>query len=158
MNKLERMNAKAIPISAFASNQLNLLAAEQAAETSQTATLLSTSSPSNLASAGLAVTNLLLSNQRTGLGGRTVLELEHDSALSGKDGVEVEHGLRVGDIVRVGEQPKGAERKKEKAKLEAGGAEGVIIKVKSKGLDVAIDEGKKGEDGLEALGAGRLWV
>lgn len=152
------MRSKAIPISTFARNQLDLLAAEQAAETTQNATLLSSSSPSNLASAGLAVTNLQLSNQRTGFGGRTVLELEHDSALSSKSGGEVEHGIRVGDIVRIGEQPRGAERKREKAKLEEGGVEGVVTKVKGKGLDVAVDEGRKGEEQLEGLGAGRLWV
>ena len=152
------MAPKAISIPSFARSQLSLLSAEQAAETAQTALLLSSSSPSALAAAGLAVTNLVVSSQRTGLGGKTVLELEQDSAVSGKDGGDIEHGIRVGDIVRVGEQPKGSEKKQEKAKLELGGAEGVVVRVRSRGMAIAVDEGKKGEEGLEALGAGRLWV
>ena len=152
------MAPKQISIHAFARTQLSLLSAEQAAETSQTALLLSSSSPSALAAAGLAVTILVISSQSTGLGGKTVLELEQDSAIAGKDEGELEHGIRVGDIVRVAEQPKGAEKKQEKAKLEAGGAEGVVVRVRGRGMAVAVDEGKKGEEGLEALGAGRLWV
>ncbi|CAD6574031.1 MAG: hypothetical protein ASARMPREDX12_006360 [Alectoria sarmentosa] len=102
--------------SAFATSQLSLLSAELAAETASTATLLSSHSPKNLATAGLAITNLVVSSQRTGLGGKTVLELEQDGAIGG-DGLG-EHGIRVGDVVRVGEQPKGGERKKEKVAIE----------------------------------------
>src|SRR6186713_1257563 len=94
----------------FAAAQLALLASELAAETASTSSLLSTSSPTLLSRAGLAILNLNLASQRTGLGGKTVLELEPDPAIgAGEIG---EHGIRVGDIVRVGLQPKGAERKK----------------------------------------------
>ena len=152
------MAPKIPSISSFANNQLSLLSDEQAAETAQTALILSQSAPSTLAAAGLAITNLVVSSQRTGLGGKTVLELEQDGAVAGKDGGELEHGIRVGDIVRVGLQPKGPEKKQEKAKLEAGGVEGVVTRVRGKGVAVAVDEEKKGEEGLEAFGAGRLWV
>ena len=145
-----------IPLSipTFAANQLRLLSAEQAAETAQTSDLLSNTSPSHLASAGLALTNLVLSSQRTGLGGKTVLDLEQDVAIVGKDAATVEHGIRVGDIVRIGEQPKGGERKKEKASMESRGVEGVVIRVRGRGIEVAVNEGKGEEEGL----GGRLWV
>ncbi|KAG8526722.1 uncharacterized protein KY384_008151 [Bacidia gigantensis] len=155
-------SATPISIPTFARTQLELLAAEQAAETAQTATLLSSSSPATLASAGLALTNLVLSAQRTGLGGKTVVELEVDSAVVGKDssGGGVEHGIRVGDIVRVGVQPKGAERKREKAELDGKGVEGVVVRSRRNGIEVAVDEGAggKGEEGLDGLLGGRLWV
>ena len=142
-----------IDISSFAESQLSLLSAELAAETASTITLLSSNSPTTLARAGLAVTNMTLSSQRTGLGGKTVIELEQDHAI-GNDGQIGEHGIRVGDIVRVGEQPKGGEKKKEKASMEGRGSEGVIIRVGNKGIQVAL-RNEEGED--EALG-GRLWV
>ena len=148
------MSPTAISIPSFASTQLRLLSAEQTAETAQTSTLLSASSPSILASAGFALTNLILSSQRTGLGGKTVLELECDNAIVGKDGGPTEHGIRVGDIVRVGEQPKGGEKKKEKVAMEGRGVEGVVTRVRERGVEVAVNEGKGEEEGL----GGRLWV
>ncbi|KAL9629890.1 MAG: hypothetical protein Q9164_006675 [Protoblastenia rupestris] len=148
------MPSATVSVSSFASSQLRLLAAEQAAETTQTSTLLSTSAPSTLASAGLALTNLIVNTQRTGLGGKTVLELEQDVAIVGKDAGPTEHGIRVGDIVRVGEQPKGGEKKKDKAAMEGKGVEGVVTRVRGRGVEVAISEGKGEEEGL----GGRLWV
>lgn len=147
------MSPSPISLSAFATNQLTLLAAEQTAETSANTTLLSSLAPITLARAGLAITNLVAASQRTGLGGKTVLELEQDRAI-GNDGAVGEHGIRVGDIVRVGEQPKGGERKKEKNTMESRGSEGVVVRVQSKGLQIALGEGKGEEEGL----GGRLWV
>ena len=137
----------------FATAQLKLLTAEQNAETTSTTALLSSLAPPTLARAGLAITNLVISTQRTGLGGKTVLELEQDHAV-GNAGVIGEHGIRVGDIVRVGEQPKGGERKKEKSSMESRGCEGVVVRVQSKGLRVALGEDDGEEEGL----GGRLWV
>ncbi|KAL9101582.1 MAG: hypothetical protein Q9163_003182 [Psora crenata] len=148
------MPPTSISVPTFASTQLRLLSDEQAAETAQTSALLSTSSPYTLASAGLALTSLVLSSQRTGLGGKTVLELEQDAAIIGRDGGSIEHGIRVGDIVRIGEQPKGGEKKKEKALMERRGVEGVVIRVRGRGVEVAVSEGKGEEEGL----SGRLWV
>ncbi len=139
--------------STFATTQLTLLAAEQTAETSSNAALLSSLVPTTLARAGLAIINLVVLSQRTGLGGKTVLELEQDHAI-GNDGVVGEHGIRVGDIVRVGEQPKGGERKKEKNSMESRGCEGVVVRVQTKGLQVALGDGKGEEGGV----GGRLWV
>ena len=137
----------------FATDQLALLSAELAAETASTTNLLASTSPNVLSRAGLAIINLAVSSQRTGLGGKTVLELEQDHAI-GNAGEIGEHGIRTGDIVRVGEQPKGNEKKKEKAGMEGRGVEGVVVRVSQKGLQVALGNE---EDGLEGL-RGRLWV
>ena len=144
---------RAIDVPAFASTQLSLLSNELAAETASTSALLSTTSPSTLSRAGLAITNLVVAYQRTGLGGKTVLELEQDHAI-GNAGEIGEHGIRVGDIVRVGEQPKGNEKKKEKAGMEAKGVEGVVVRVGQKAVQVALG---KEDEALDGLG-GRLWV
>lgn len=137
----------------FATSTLSLLSTELAAETASTTSLLSSSSPTVLARSGLAVINLVVSSQRTGLGGKTVLELEQDHAI-GNDGEIGEHGIRVGDIVRVAEQPLGGEKKREKVGMEGRGSEGVIVRVGVKGVQVALGEGKGEEQGLD----GRLWV
>ena len=140
-------------IQAFATRQLELLSTELAAETSANTELLSGNSPTVLKRVGLAVLNLSVSSQRTGLGGKTVLELEEDTAVHNAGGV-LEHDLRTGDIVRVGEQPKGSERKKEKSAITASGATGVVVKASQRGLHVALD---KEDDNLDGL-SGRLWV
>jgi len=140
-------------VTQFATDQLFLLSAELDAETASTAAFLASTSPSVLARAGLAIINLVVSSQRTGLGGKTVLELEQDHAI-GNAGEIGEHGIRTGDIVKVGEQPKGNEKKKEKAGMEGRGVEGVIVRVNQRGLQVALG---KEEDDVDGLG-GRLWV
>ena len=81
-----------------------------------------------------------------------MIELEQDKAI-GNDGMIGEHGIRVGDIVKVGEQPKGGEKKREKVNMESKGSEGVVIRVQAKGIQIALGEGNE-EDGL----GGRLWV
>jgi DNA polymerase alpha-associated DNA helicase A len=74
--------AASIDIPSFAGTQLSLLEAELQAELEETALLTSNASPKALQRAGLAILNLSLANQRTGLGGKTVLELELDSAVA----------------------------------------------------------------------------
>lgn len=145
------MPSTAVDVPSFAAHQLSLLSAELAAETTSTALLLAASSPTALTRAGLAISNLVVASQRTGLGGKTVLELEADSATGGEIG---EHGIRTGDIVRVGEQPKGGEKRKERAGMEGKGVEGVVVRVGLKGVQIALG---REEDELEALG-GRVWV
>lgn len=147
------MAAIAADIPAFASTQLTLLSAELAAETASTSTLLASTSPTTLSRAGFAILNLVVTSQRTGLGGKTVLELEQDHAI-GKAGEIGEHGIRVGDIVRVAEQPKGSERKKDKVGLNERGVEGVVVRVGQKGVQVALEKDEEDADGL----GGRLWV
>ena len=141
-----------LDIPAFAAHQLDLLDAELVAETASTSSLLASTSPTTLSRAGLAIINLVVISQRTGLGGKTVLELEQDHAI-GNSGEIGEHGIRVGDVVRVGEQPKGGERKKERTGMEGRGVEGVVVRTGNKGVQIALGE----EGDMEGLG-GRVWV
>jgi len=151
--------AKPLSPQAFLHTQLSLLAHEQASETSQNSLLLSSAPPTALARAGLAILNLCVSSLRTGLGGRTVLELALDSAVVAKDsrGELPEHGVRTGDIVRVGEVPKGTAKKKEVNELKGLGVEGVVTSVGERAVWVAV--GKEGGQGEEVdVPDGRLWV
>lgn len=68
-----------IDIPSFATTQLALLETELQSEVAETASLISNSTPTALQRAGLAVTNLSLGSQRTGMGGRTVVEFIPDS-------------------------------------------------------------------------------
>jgi len=142
-----------LDIPTFATHQLTLLASELAAELSSTTLLTSSSSPAALARAGLAILNLHVASQRTGLGGKTVLELQLDPAIAGADARLPEHGLRVGDIVGVREQTGGAARKREK---EDKGVDGVVVRCAGNAVAVALDKEEGDGDGL-VLG-GRLWM
>ncbi|KAI9669984.1 MAG: hypothetical protein M1831_007020 [Alyxoria varia] len=170
---------KPLDIHNFTTTQQSLLTAELEAETSQTLTAASTLPPVTLQRAGLALLNLRLSNQRTGLGGRTVLELELDPAFAGlsspsgarkgtgkgggkggkgaADGTRLpEHGLRVGDIVGIRQQVGGSAKKREKQDVERKGVEGVVVKVVAGMLGVALD--KERDEAVEGIQGGRLWI
>lgn len=139
-------------VSSFAESQLKLLNTELEAELEETALLTSTHAPVRLQRAGLAVLNLSVSSQRTGFGGKTLLELELDPAVSSDTSELPEHGLRVGDICAVAEQPKGAERKKERESMEKRGAEGVVTRVSKTAIIVSLD--KEDVD----VPNGKLWL
>ena len=155
--------------SAFASSHLALLAQELAAETAATSALLSSHSPKRLEGAGLAVTGLVLGGGGRGLGvgGSTVVELVADAAIgSGGEMGGVEHfGVRVGDVVRVGQG--GMVRGKGKGKDEMGvlelgrggvGIVGVVVRVGG-GVAVAVQGEGEGDGEGEGLDwGGRLWV
>jgi DNA polymerase alpha-associated DNA helicase A len=141
-----------VDIPTFATTQLALLDQELQTEINETSNLISNHSPTTLQRAGLALTNLVVSSQRTGLGGRTVLELSPDAATGSADELP-EHGLRTGDIVLVAEQPAGGAKKREVKDLEKKGARGVVTKVSRGWVAVAIDEGKE-----EVAFTGRVWA
>ncbi|KAH8199369.1 hypothetical protein TruAng_006455 [Truncatella angustata] len=141
-----------LDVEAFAQTQLALLNAELQSELQETSGLISSTSPTSLHRAGLAITNLVISAQRTGLGGKTVLELSPDSAQN-STGKLPEHGIRTGDIVLVSEQPAGSAKKKEIKDLEKKGVRGVITKVKTDSVAVAADEER---DDVQI--AGRVWL
>ncbi|OHE98895.1 hypothetical protein CORC01_05791 [Colletotrichum orchidophilum] len=150
------MSPSSEPISppSFATTQLSLLASELAAEVAESSALVSAHSPTALQRAGLALPNLVVGARRTGLGGRTVLELTPDTAVSSATGELPEHGLRPGDIVLVSEQPAGNAKKKEVKELESKGARGVVTRVRREAVGVAVDEGK----GEEREFTGRVWI
>jgi DNA polymerase alpha-associated DNA helicase A len=146
---------KSTDIPSFATSQLTLLGAELQAELSETNALLSTHTPTALARAGLAILNLNVSSIRTGLGGKTVVELGLDSAVVAKgDKPDIpEHGIRVGDIVGVQDQPSGSAKKTEKKNLENKGAEGVVLRVRRENIEVVLDK----EDADVPSGS-KLWM
>lgn len=98
--------------------------------------------------------NLTLSSQRTGLGGKTIVELGPDSAISSASGELPEHGIRVGDIVLVADQPAGSAKKREVRELEAKGSKGVVTRTGRAAVWVALD--KEDDDNLAA--SKRLWL
>lgn len=63
-----------------------------------------------------------------------------------------EHGIRVGDIVIVSEQPAGSAKKREVKELEGKGSRGVVTRVGRQAVWVALDS-EEGEVGMK-----RLWV
>lgn len=137
-----------IDVASFATSQLSLLDAELQAELAESSSAIRQLSPAVLQRAGLALANLVLETQRTGLGGRTILELEPDSALG--NGNTQEHGIRVGDIVRIQEQHAGAAKKREID--EHKGVEGTVTRVKGSHVSVAL---RNEEDEIPAK---RLWM
>lgn len=145
---------------AFAHIQLSLLKAEQLAEVEETTLLLSESSPAILARAGLAILNLTPVSQRTGFGGKTVIELGLDPAVTstGKGGSDLpEHGIRTGDIVRLGKQPSGGAKKKEKVELKENGVEGVVTRAGERSIWVALGKGSSGDEDID-IPDGKLWL
>jgi len=72
----------AVDVPAFAATQIALLEVELQSELAETSSLISNTSPTSLQRAGIAITNLTLVSQRTGFGGKTVVELGADSATS----------------------------------------------------------------------------
>lgn len=146
---------KSTNIPCFATSQLTLLDAELQAELSETNALLSSHTPTALSRAGLAILNLHVSSIRTGLGGKTVVELALVSAVVAKGTTPdiPEHGIRVGDIVSVQDQPSGSAKKAEKKELAKKGAEGVVLKARRETLEIVLDK----ED-AELPSGSRLWV
>ncbi|KAI4934686.1 hypothetical protein J4E85_002544 [Alternaria conjuncta] len=142
-------------IPSFAASQLTLLDAELQAELSETNALLSSHTPTALSRAGLAILNLNISSIRTGLGGKTVVELGLDSAVvaKGEKPDIPEHGIRVGDIVAVQDQPSGSAKKTEKKELEKKGASGVVLRVRRENVEIVLDK----EDADVPTG-GKLWI
>ncbi|KAF2014895.1 P-loop containing nucleoside triphosphate hydrolase protein [Aaosphaeria arxii CBS 175.79] len=142
-------------IPSFATTQLALLDAELKAELSETDALLSSHTPTALARAGLAILNLNVSSIRTGLGGKTVVELALDSAVvtKGEKADIPEHGIRTGDIVSLQEQPAGSAKKTEKRELVKKGAEGVVLRVRRENVEIVLDK----ED-ADVPSGNKLWI
>ncbi|KAJ4376240.1 hypothetical protein N0V83_001523 [Neocucurbitaria cava] len=146
---------KPTDIPSFAASQLTLLDAELQAELAETNALLSSHTPTALGRAGLAILNLNVSSIRTGLGGKTVVELGLDSAVvaKGEKPDIPEHGIRVGDIVAVQDQPSGSAKKTEKKELVKKGVEGVVLRVRRENVEIVLDK----ED-ADVPSGGKLWI
>lgn len=175
-----------ISIPHFAETQLQLLLLEHEAEVSSsslatTAASVSPATRRTLQATGYALTGLVLSQCRTGLGGRVVGEFAPDPAVSAKSDTDRvsdgqprlgSHGIRVGDVVRVNDVSAGTAKKtgKDKGKdgkdqKDKGGPEGVVTRVNDKAIWIAFGQQGKGggaskedDEDIEELWGKKLWA
>ncbi|KAE8330042.1 P-loop containing nucleoside triphosphate hydrolase protein [Aspergillus sergii] len=176
-----------IPIPLFAQTQQQLLLQEHEAEVSSstlasTAASVSPSTRRTLQATGYALTGIVLSQCRTGLGGRVVGEFGADAAVStkntdghGKDGEPQlgAHGIRVGDVVRVNEIGSSTKKvSKDKASKDGKpastgppkGPEGVVTRVGERSVWVAFGQqggggrSKEDDEAIEELWGKKLWL
>ncbi|KAF7169725.1 hypothetical protein CNMCM6106_004535 [Aspergillus hiratsukae] len=187
------MSPPPISIPRFAQAQLQLLLQEHEAEISSsslasTAASVSPSTRRTLQATGYALTGIVLSQYRTGLGGRVVGEFTADAAVSSskstankgdddKAGSDGEprlgaHGIRVGDIVRVNDTSAGS-KKLAKDKGKAGGKdaaeaskgpEGVVTRVGERSIWIAFGQrggggrSKEDDEAIEELWGKKVWL
>lgn len=115
--------------------------------------LLSSLPPKKLAERGLAIVNLVIGSMRTGLGGKTILELELDPAVSNAGSATLDAGdIRTGDIVKVSQDSNNGSSKKGTT-IEPPYLEGVVIKSNTNSISVTIDDKFENTE-LQ----GRLWM
>jgi DNA polymerase alpha-associated DNA helicase A len=117
---------------------------EKSVDIDEMTTLLSSLPPKRLAARGLAVVNLVIGSMRTGLGGKTIIELELDPAVANGSPILDTGDIRTGDIVKVTQ---------DKAREDSPFIEGVVVKSGSASIAVAIDEKFENTE-LQ----GRLWM
>ncbi|ODQ64725.1 DNA helicase [Nadsonia fulvescens var. elongata DSM 6958] len=123
--------------------------AERDVDISQMSTLLTTLPPKQLATKGLAILNLSVSSCRTGLGSKTILELELDRAVSA-EGQDIDLGsIRTGDIVK--DRNSGNSNYDELI-------EAVVVKCTPKAINIAVEA--RFDDKLAQIdfNTGRLWL
>ncbi|KAJ5141193.1 hypothetical protein N7526_002188 [Penicillium atrosanguineum] len=171
-----------ISIAHFAETQLQLLLHEHEAEVSSstlasTAASVSPSTRRKLQATGYALTGLVLSQCRTGMGGRVVGEFVPDPAIVSKreDGAADgqprlgSHGIRVGDVVRVNDVSAGGKRVgKDKDMDKDGkdnkGAEGVVTRTGDRAIWIAFGSrggggrSKEEDEAIEELWGKKLWA
>lgn len=119
-------------IDAFIAHQSQLLQLEHAEQKRTEQECLNLVSPKILQQRGLALLNLKLTGQRSGLSGKTLLELE---PLISKEFVS--HTLRVGDSAQLSPHGSSALASEEERKASA---LGVIYKLNESKLVIALDE------------------
>ncbi|PTU19896.1 hypothetical protein P175DRAFT_0439566 [Aspergillus ochraceoroseus IBT 24754] len=178
-----------ISIPLFAESQQQLLLKEHEADvaSSSLASTAASASPSTrrtLQATGYALTGIILSQCRTGLGGRIVGEFAADSAISsgttkGKDSEDATaaadgkarlgaHGIRVGDVVRVHEIGGAGPKKMGKDKgggNSSNGPEGVVTRVGESSVWIAFGQrgggggrSKEDDEMVEELWGKKLWL
>ncbi|KAJ5916148.1 hypothetical protein N7504_000163 [Penicillium tannophilum] len=166
-----------ISIPSFAETQLQLLLHEHEAEVSSsslatTAASVSPATRRTLQATGNALTGLILSQCRTGLGGRVVGEFAPDPAIASSESSDGQprlgtHGLRVGDVVRVNDVSTGTKKvgkDKPKDGADVKGPEGVVTRVSDKAIWIAFGQrgggarSKEDDEVIEELWSKKLWV
>lgn len=116
----------------------NAITLEQKVDVEQTDVYLETYSTKKLAKLGLAIVNLVIENIKTGLGGKTIIELVLDPALGSDKQLEL-GSIRVGDIVRLDKMGGSKDQDNDEDKL-SDDLSGVITKVSSKAVCLSVDE------------------
>ena len=78
----------------------------------------------------------------------------------GSRGELPEHGIRTGDIVRVGERPKDGAKKRDVEATRGKGVEGVVVRVQERSVQVALGKegGKDDGEGEGVPREGKLWL
>lgn len=147
---------------------LTALAEEQQVDVIETSKILETQSPKQLAARGLAVLNLVVGSIRTGMGGRTVVSLELDSAIGGGDKSVDLGDVRTGDIVRIALQASAAGKKKalatKKGKTSDSSKDSDESKTSLEGVasvsakSVSVVIGEDNSDILASFGDMRVWL
>ncbi|KAI5958095.1 hypothetical protein KGF57_002903 [Candida theae] len=136
---------------------------EQEEDVAQTTEYINAYPPKKLAQMGLAVINLNISNMRTGIGGKTILEMQLDNAVSSGDLSST--SMKTGDIVRIAKMA-GSERKKKRDDDEAGNKdesiEAVVVKSSNQTITLSVDE-STGDDKVlnyynNTNDSTRLWI
>lgn len=115
---------------------------EQQEDVEQTTTYINTFTPKKLAQLGLGIINLQIANIRTGLGGKTILELQLDPGFSATDEINTST-LRTGDIVRLSRMSSSKPDKKLKKDGEestSDGIDAVVLKVTTQAISISVDE------------------
>lgn len=129
----------------------NAILEEQKADMTLTETYLKSYPARKLAKLGLAITNLLVSNIRTGLGGKNLIELIPDNSISD----EISQGsFKNGDIVRLDRMNQDNNENS---------IEGVVTKVKSNLIVVSVDDSINDEKLMNyynntANDQNRMWI
>lgn len=118
---------------------------EQKCDTLLTMSYLDSYSPKTLALFGLAIINLVLTNMRTGLGGKTIIETALDPALSKLEDEIPTSTIRVGDIVKL-ERMTRISSKPNDSTEEPTSLEGVVVKLTGKLVSISVDEHVSGEN------------
>lgn len=113
----------------------NAINVELKSDTLLTESYLEAYLPKKLASFGLAIVNLVMTNMRAGIGGKSYIELSLDPATSSPDDEIKTGSLRVGDIVLLDRMTKVAKADGDKTALD-----GVVTKMSAKTIVVSVDE------------------
>ncbi|KAF3933453.1 hypothetical protein ABW19_dt0210270 [Dactylella cylindrospora] len=101
--------------------------------------MVKNASPMILQMRGLACLNLRVSRYYTGLGGKSILELEPDRAINARSGI-ASHGIRSGDLVRVEEQVPTSTKKVERREIREKAVTGVVIRAGEQMVSIALDK------------------
>ncbi|KAI9252807.1 P-loop containing nucleoside triphosphate hydrolase protein [Phascolomyces articulosus] len=96
----------------FINHQINLVETERKVDFEETSKMLSMFSPIQLQKRGIALVNLKVSGMRTGLGGKSLIDLELGNATKGDSGTFPPHKITSGDIVGLDEYKKDKQTKK----------------------------------------------